>query len=121
MAEDLVGAAMQAAEPAAPAPASNATAPTAPASGPKESDRAPGESRWWQSLLWAVVCFAGGIWMFNMFDDLEKHGGSIRLNFILIGIYKVLGKWGVLAFFTVAALGFAYTGVSRYRKDKAAA
>lgn len=52
--------------------------------------------KWWQSMLAAVFLIGGGIWLFKIFNDLEQKGGSIRMNVVIIGIYKMLGKWGVL-------------------------
>src|SRR5262245_16074179 len=75
--------------------------------------------KWWQSMLWAAVLVAGGIWFFHMFDDLEKHGGSIRMNRILIFIYDHLGKWGVLYFFLAIGFGMFAMGVNQFRKRRA--
>ena len=77
--------------------------------------------KWWQSMLWAAVLVAGGVWFFHMFDDLEKHGGSIRMNRILIFIYDHMGKWGVLYFFLAVALAMFASGVNQLRKKRAAA
>jgi hypothetical protein len=94
-------------------------APTA--SGPVADDEPKPGEKWWQSMLWAAVLLGGGIWLFQMFDDMEHKGGSMRMNVLVVGVYRVLGKWGVLGLFAVLSIGMAYLGVSQLRKQRAAA
>ena len=74
--------------------------------------------RWWQPMLWAVICAGAGVFLFHIFDDLGRNGGSVRMNLIVVEIYKLLGKWGVLGILLAGAVAFAVIGIRQRTAGK---
>lgn len=54
------------------------------------------ESSPWGTLFWGVVLLAAGIGLYFYFGKLESEGGSVRMNAIVLALYKVAGRTGVL-------------------------
>lgn len=50
----------------------------------------------WATLLWGIVLIAVGIGLYFYFGHLEQEGGNVRMNAIILAIYKVAGKTGIL-------------------------
>jgi hypothetical protein len=44
----------------------------------------------------------------GVFTDLEKFGGSIRINWLAAGLYKLLGKWGVVGLSGLLGAGLCW-------------
>ncbi len=47
----------------------------------------------WQSIAIGLLMIAGAVFIYYSFDNMEKEGGSMRINWILALIYKIGGKW----------------------------
>jgi hypothetical protein len=43
-----------------------------------------------------LFLFAVGVGLFFFFGHLEQQGGNVRMPAIILGIYKLTGKWGIL-------------------------
>ncbi len=61
--------------------------------------------------LWPAIWLAAGIfsfvYAFVLFDELaqlEARGGSIRLNFILLFVYEMAGKWVACGFLIAGSI-----------------
>ncbi len=113
MAEELVEHA-RAGERAAEAAAGPAVTGWAGAKAPATSG-----DKWWQSMLFAVVLLGGGVWLFKVFNDLEQKGGQIRMNVVIIAIYKVLGKWGVLGVMLLGGIVALIIGIRQLVASRA--
>lgn len=57
----------------------------------------------WKNLGWGLLMAAVGLYSFHEFATLEAQGGEIRINVWVLAIYKIAGKYGVLAFFLACA------------------
>jgi hypothetical protein len=49
----------------------------------------------WGLLIFGILIVILAFYLFSVFAGLEKSGGSMRINWIVAGLYKLLGKWGV--------------------------
>ena len=47
----------------------------------------------WQNIGIGLIMIAGAVFIYHTFDNMEKEGGSIRINWIFALIYKFGGKW----------------------------
>ena len=65
----------------------------------------------WRDIFWAAACFAGGIGSFNWFDRIEREGGTVTSHKLVILIYDLCGKWGVLVLFMAFAAFMAFSGI----------
>ena len=50
----------------------------------------------WATLFWGAILIAAGVGLYFYFGHLEQEGGSVRMNAIILAIYKVAGKTGIL-------------------------
>lgn len=57
-----------------------------------------------KEILYGIILLATGIFLFYMFKDYEESGGRMRMNVIVLIIYKFTGKLGTLVI--LEALGF---------------
>lgn len=49
-----------------------------------------------QMIIGGVVLLAVGIGLYLFFGHLEQEGGNVRMPAIILGVYKLLGKTGLL-------------------------
>jgi hypothetical protein len=63
-----------------------------------------------------IFSIAGGIYLYYDFANWEQTGGTRMMNSIIYGIYRVLGKGGVLAFCLLAGVTLLITGTIELRK-----
>lgn len=68
------------------------------------------------NLLGGLFLIAIGIGGYFLFNHLETNGGSMRIPVIAIGLYNLIGKWGILGIFAV--LGGFLAGSSIVRMVK---
>ena len=47
----------------------------------------------WGTVIFGLAATVFSFYLYSMFDDFEKSGGSIRMPVIVILIYKIGGKW----------------------------
>ncbi len=68
------------------------------------------------NLLGGLFLIAIGVGGYFLFNRLETNGGSMRIPVIVIGLYNLIGKWGILGIF--ALLGSILVGSSIVRMVK---
>ncbi len=66
------------------------------------------------TIVMGLLMIAGAVWLYTYFSGFEERGGSMRMNVILLALYKLGGKW--LACGLVAAVGIAVTVVGIRKK-----
>jgi hypothetical protein len=77
------------------------------------------KERWWTNFIWAPLMVAAAVYFYIDLTRFEEEGGTRRMNVIIIAVYHVLGKWGVVGVFALAAIVFVVTGVMGFRKRNA--
>jgi hypothetical protein len=92
--------------------------PTAPR--PAAKPRSAGHA-WWYNVLLGLACAIAGVMFYAILNHMEADGGTVRLNFLLVWLYKWLGKWGVFGVLEVAALLLVAMGVRQRGREKAKA
>lgn len=70
------------------------------------------------TLIWGLATIAIGVGLFFWFNSLEQEGGRIKINWVVLIIYKTLGKYGVLGVFGVLGLFLAINGARDMVKGK---
>jgi hypothetical protein len=71
-----------------------------------------------QSIGIGLLIIAVSVFVFYTFDNMEKEGGSVRINWIFALIYKLGGKWpGPIIFAIIGAL-ISFGGVKDLIKKK---
>lgn len=63
----------------------------------------PDKSISWGSVGFGLLMIGVAFFLYYTFDNLEKEGGSVRMNAIVILLYNIGGKW--LASIVVALIG----------------
>lgn len=83
---------------------------------PQEEEKK--EENPWGTLAFGILLIAGACFLYYTFDNLEKEGGSVRMNWILIMLYELGGKW--TASIVVALLGglMIYSGGNQIIKKR---
>lgn len=66
-------------------------------------------------MFMGLVCLAIAVFSYNFFAGLEQNGGSVRINAIIYGIYKLLGKSGVAGLFGLAGLVLLHKAWKKFR------
>lgn len=66
---------------------------------------------WWVYLLFAPSMFAFAVYMYFVLTRLEMYGGSIRTNVVIVGVYKVLGRWGVVGLLICFGIACGIVGI----------
>ena len=61
----------------------------------------------WSMVIVGLLMIGGAVFLYNVFDNFEKEGGSVRMPAIAILMYKIGGKWLVSIF--VALMGILVT------------
>jgi hypothetical protein len=72
----------------------------------------------WTTIAYGVAFIAGGIFLYYTFDNMEKEGGSMRLNWMFALAYKIGGKWTVAIILALFGSFLTYSGVSDMIKKK---
>lgn len=72
----------------------------------------------WSTLGWGVLMIGLGIGGYFLFANLEESGGSVRMNVIVLLVYKILGKYGVLAVFSAIGALLILVGAKGIAKGK---
>jgi hypothetical protein len=72
----------------------------------------------WGTLFWGVVLMAAGVGLYLYFGKLEQEGGNVRMNAIVLAVYKLAGRNGVLAVFGGLGILMSFFGVSGIIKGK---
>ncbi|MBS0027350.1 hypothetical protein ACTJJ0_12110 [Chitinophaga sp. 22321] len=63
--------------------------------------------------------FAGaGLYQFIRIQQWEVTGGIIEMNKLQQLLYKLVGKWGILAFLLLVAAVFFYKAYARWKRIK---
>jgi hypothetical protein len=73
----------------------------------------------WKDFGYAALMFAVGIGLYFFFNYLETEGEGARMNAIIVLLYELLGKTGVLLTFCGLGLIFLLSGLNTVRKNKA--
>jgi hypothetical protein len=68
---------------------------------------------WWGALLASFFLFGFAVWMYYDLTAFEAEGGTRKMQWILVLVYKFIGKWGIVGFFTLGGAGALYHGVSQ--------
>lgn len=84
---------------------SNSNSPSAAYVSPYRTE--PEKSISWGSVLFGLLLIGVSFFLYSTFDDLERNGGSVRMNVIVIALYNIGGKW--LASIVVAVIGIVVT------------
>ena len=63
----------------------------------EEAEASGDESSPWGNIGWGLFLIAVGVGLYFYFGHLEQEGGSVRMNAIVLMVYNVAGKTGVLA------------------------
>ncbi len=97
--------------------------PVGPTPGQRRTPRHARTARntWWRSVLLGLASAAAGVVLFAILAHMEADGGTVRMNWLLVLLYKWLGKWGVLLVLEVVAVVLVATGVRQRTREKAAA
>lgn len=70
------------------------------------------------ALIVVGLCAIGfGVFMYSVFSGLEASGGSIRMNIIFVGLYKLFGKIGTTAVFWLIGVGCVWVGARRWMEE----
>ncbi len=83
---------------------------------PTQQEENQKEESPWSNIAYGLIMIAGGIFLYNMFDNLEKEGGSMKINWIFALAYKLGGKWTVASIISLLGVIFTYSGVSKLLK-----
>jgi hypothetical protein len=70
--------------------------------------------------LAAVVLLVvlGSIIIYQYIDEKERQGGTLRMNWLAILIYDLLGKWGVTLLAVVVGVSVCIAAVLEFRKSR---
>jgi hypothetical protein len=74
-----------------------------------------GDEPWWAHLIGATVLIGVAFWMYHDLTAFEVSGGERTMPWLLILLYKVLGKWGIVGFLGVAGIGMTFHGLNQLR------
>ena len=74
-----------------------------------------GTEPWWAHLIGAAVLFGVAFWMHHDLTAFEVSGGERRMPWLLVLLYKVLGKWGIVGFLGLAGIGLTFHGLNQLR------
>lgn len=66
---------------------------------------------WWVYLLFSPSVFAFAAYMYFELTRLEMYGGSMRTNVVIVGVYKVLGRWGVVGLLICFGITLGIVGI----------
>ena len=69
-------------------------------------------------ILWGIFFLVVGFLLFYVLNDIEKNGGSLRLNLILFIIYEKFGKNIVSVIFIIIGSGKIVSGIIDYQNIK---
>jgi len=92
--------------------------PTAPQPAPRPLSS---NHNWWYYVLFGLAVAVAGVVLFAVLAHLEADGGTVRMNFLFVWLYKALGKWGVLGVLEVVAVLLVAIGVRQRGRERAAA
>jgi hypothetical protein len=70
---------------------------------------------------WGVVLIAAGIILYFVFDNFEKEGGRMRMNAIVLLVYNIAGKWGVMGLLSGGGAIATFFGVKNLVSGESAA
>ncbi|MFZ9848141.1 MAG: hypothetical protein ACO3EE_08345 [Flavobacteriales bacterium] len=73
----------------------------------------------WKDFGSAIFMFAVGIGFYFFFDYLEKEGEGARMNAIIVLLYELFGKSGLLYISFGFGLIYLWFGINTLRKNKA--
>ena len=80
----------------------------------------PEKSISWGSVLFGLLMIGGAFFLYYTFDNLEREGGSVRMNVLFILLYNIGGKWLaaiVLALIGIGTMIAGFNGSSLEDKD----
>ena len=75
--------------------------------------------KWWKTLLGGIFFIGLGIGLYMFFDAKERSGEGFRMNAIVLLVYEILGKDGVLIVCLVIGLLTVALAFSERRKQAA--
>jgi len=81
-------------------------------SAPNRNTSTWAESPWAHSTV-GICLFAIGIWTFFQLAGMEQGGDSIRLHWILLIAYTLLGKFGVMSLICSLGAWLTFSGVKQ--------
>ena len=72
----------------------------------------------WATIGYGVLLMAGAVFLYYTFDNMEKEGGSIRINWMFALAYKLGGKWTVAVILALIGALLTYLGISGLMNKK---
>lgn len=66
----------------------------------------------WGTIILGSLVILGGIFLYQEFAQLEARGGSIKINWLMLIIYKLLGKWVAAGLCVVTGIFLMRNGFS---------
>jgi len=66
----------------------------------------------WSTIVYGIALIGLAIFLYYTFDNMEKEGGSVRLNWMLVLAYKIGGKWTVAVILALLGSFMTYSGIS---------
>ncbi|MBP6386905.1 MAG: hypothetical protein KA327_09840 [Pseudarcicella sp.] len=85
---------------------------------PKEPQKETKEDSSWIFIFLGVALMGGSFFFYYLFDDIEKGGESIKINWMFYLAYKIGGKWTVSIILFVLGVYRTYQGVTMLNKKK---
>jgi hypothetical protein len=76
-------------------------------------EQAPKEENPILTIVLGVFMIAGAVWLFTYIGGKEAEGGSIRLNVLLMILYKIGGKWLMSGLIALAGVAIIVSGVRK--------
>jgi hypothetical protein len=80
--------------------------------------RAESDDKWWKTALYSGFMFALAGFLYFYISNAEAKGGSIRMWWLLILVYDVIGKWGVVGIVVALGVGLLAVATSEFRKAR---
>jgi hypothetical protein len=74
----------------------------------------------WSEIIVGIVIFAVAFGLNEYLANMEEHGGSIRIHWIIALAYNIGGRWGAIGLLAVVAIGWIMHGTNRLLNGPAA-
>lgn len=68
----------------------------------------PGKWAWLISAVAGLLTLALSMLMYNQFTEMERYGGSMRINWAFAILYRIFGKLGVVVPFVLIGCGLLW-------------
>ncbi len=77
----------------------------------------PGSKWWLTAIMGALLLIPGSVFVYRYIDEKERQGGTIRMRWLAVFVYDLLGKWGVTLLVVAAGIGVLIAAVLEFRQS----